>query len=470
MPAKIYGSPNWQPNPPQQGPDTRYNPSSLSSLQKYRPLRLSANNARNFNGNNNTYDADRKTANTQIVTNRENSMGGLRQNVELTVLNPQSLNGVTQIPMVVLSRGRAQWIQQTIAAYNPGQSELWDTPIYTPVRLAATRPVFVLVHQLELVNYRNVLGQIPTPQGHQPIVVVGWHVNPLVQDVGGFGASRFAAIALCKHLWNNRLANSNWSGAWLVDDNVVGLGVAAGPNQSPTEGALQAVEAQLGNNVCVGLHAFAAERTLQQRTNHAQKRVALNNTNAEVILQQAVLWNVNDLVQRNLNFCPYFIASAEDVSFSRYLTNSNIPVRFYGNRIIKMGRAGGPDNAQGTQNLNKKVTNLEDATAGAEDNTELWMNNQQQPQNPQDTLARLSDGSPQGQVFGPAFPYAVKGLRAQCQAVEQFLARHLQLQTFGNQQETAAQWANRLSTIFDGNWPGAHAMFTDKANANVQAG
>ncbi len=261
-------------------------------------------------------------------------------------------------PLVVVSSNRATWMQAGIAAgaaeaaaqglplfanvsdlralLNRSNSAM-SPPLYAPSRIGLNRNVYVVVHITEYTKYRNALagtGLIP----------VGWSFAKGVSSTRklqmlGFGATRFAAMQFCKSLRQAVAAAgaaAPWDSAWMIDDNTVALSGFPG---------FAAVEAALGANACAGLRGGTLAETLATDRAWAAAQIAagrggqaanLPASNPPGVIQQCVLWNVAYFENQFLNFGPLFLASAEDLSMSKYFDATPIPYLFYtGIGIIK---------------------------------------------------------------------------------------------------------------------------------------
>lgn len=192
---------------------------------------------------------------------------------------------------------------------------------YSPSRVNDTnRRVYIMVHVLEYRKYWLALHTVPN------LYVIGWSFH---NDAGwrlagdypyvGFGASRYAAIEFAK--WLRRNSNNRWNHAWLVDDNVYYL--------NAFKGLLAAEGATLARHF-IGM-GFGSETATDTTDNILIKQrlgryygnpggdYAASVFRQDRVLQQAVLWDIDWLDRQNLNFSPYFIASAEDTSITNYL-------------------------------------------------------------------------------------------------------------------------------------------------------
>jgi hypothetical protein len=295
-------------------------------------------------------------------------------------------------PLIVISTNRSAWIdagflaaQSALAAIPANaftgvedlralvayQGQQQSPAIYCPSRVG-NRSVYLVVNAQEYQTYRNAFITNPA------IEVVAWRFNPVHVAGGlhlvGFGASRFAAIEFAKDLRRRALAAlgaAPWDSAWVVDDNVVGLtNFGAG---------LALVEAAIGVNVAAGFSGAAtAEPFLSTRgwaRNAPAPPVALPASNPPGILQQMVLWNVQQLDTLGLNVSPAYIDSGEDVSLSRYFDRSAAPAAltylFYSGIGIRK-EVTTADNSPGANALAAKraaltqwVTNAESMVAAA---------------------------------------------------------------------------------------------------------
>jgi hypothetical protein len=253
-------------------------------------------------------------------------------------------HAATLPPLVVISSNRSQWIRDTwdtadqiqvanyadvndIAALVAG-----STPWYSPKRINdAHRHVYIMVHQLEYAKYQAALADTN-------MTVIGWEFDrnayiapggmlPQNRTYVGFGASRYAAIEFCKHVFNHRFnaldpltANIPLAAprqkAWLVDDNVCYVNAFPG---------LANAEAELGANVWAlgftGATRNSSQAEVMALANNAAAPLGAALTDNNYLIQQCSVWNIEQLNANFLNFSPYFITSAEDSSLSTYLIN-----------------------------------------------------------------------------------------------------------------------------------------------------
>lgn len=278
-------------------------------------------------------------------------------------------------PLVVISSNRSKWIARGLAALasivgkplvpplanecdlralNALDKQSISPPIYAPQRVNANRGVYVVVHMAEYRTYQQNLA-------NTGITPVGWQFKrtggPRRLDLVGFGASRFAAMELCKRLYTLAPppggvgAVAPWSRAWLIDDNVIAITAfpgfanieaAAGVNDAASgfSGGTKA-EAQSDNLAWAG-------REIQGNRNGPQP---LKPSTPPGIIQQCALWNVQYLTQNHLNFSPMYVASAEDLSLTNLFDVRNVPYKFYtGNTVRK--EAPGYDESTGARNVN----------------------------------------------------------------------------------------------------------------------
>jgi len=253
----------------------------------------------------------------------------------------------TKPPLVVVSSNRSRWIKAGIEAGDAKLKELNNLshfkgvtdlralqmkgihpPIYSPKRIERPgilldRNVYVVVASSEFLAYHANL----TPKG---ITVIGWNFRGGFLKSGflnGFGASRFAAIQFCKTL--RAKAGNSCDYIWLFDDNVVAI--------DPFIGLAEA-EGLIKNKpqACFGFHGANVAKSNFQNFQWARgNKDPSNNKPVAKILQQAVLWNITYLTDAGLNFPPIFIASAEDVSLSRYFDRMKIPYSFFKENNIR---------------------------------------------------------------------------------------------------------------------------------------
>lgn len=247
-------------------------------------------------------------------------------------------------PIVVISSNRAEWINEknnTAIELQPGNFVNVNdtaalvagaTPWYAPKRINdANRHVYIVVHREEYEYYQAILGTTG-------MTIIGWEFESSMRIITsngsivndsyvGFGASRFAAIEFCKYLFNHQIAGgvanppvpAARQKAWLVDDNVVY--VRGFPGFAVAEAAM--------NNEIWGLGFSGATRNSTEMEIMGLA-AALNNASMAPddlqqlgLLQQCVLWNINQLNAQHLNYSPYFASSNEDTSLSNYLQRQN---------------------------------------------------------------------------------------------------------------------------------------------------
>ncbi|QXH58924.1 hypothetical protein [Pseudomonas maumuensis] len=232
---------------------------------------------------------------------------------------------------------------------------------YFPPRVNdVNRRVYVIVHELEYGKYRDALNSVTN------LHVIGWSFRNDAgwQDGGdypyvGFGASRYAAIEFAKRL--RRDCANRWNRAWLVDDNVYHLNSFKG---------LQAAEAASAALGLVGL-GFGSETATDTSDGIAAKfkgkkllgqqpgTYAAAAFRKDRVLQQAVLWDIDWLDRNNLNFSPYFIASAEDTSITNYLLANKFAFGIATETTILKQTTTGYDNDEGAELLGRIRYNYE---------------------------------------------------------------------------------------------------------------
>ncbi|MCR9072742.1 MAG: hypothetical protein NXI18_13570 [Alphaproteobacteria bacterium] len=219
-------------------------------------------------------------------------------------------------PLIVVSSGRANWIQETLNAGNRvnagGSITGYDyngvfnegpVPWYFPGR--SKRQTIIVTHSSECKYYANILKEFDN------VFVVGYKFGSRVDmndQLVGFGASRFAAMQLA--------INLRFPLVWAVDDNVVNI------NGFPQ--AVSTVEGQMvaGTDFAFSFSAATSiKSTKPEITTISMNENSYNLANSNPgILQQCVLWQPELLKNNNLNFSPIFVSSNEDVSLSSYLT------------------------------------------------------------------------------------------------------------------------------------------------------
>jgi hypothetical protein len=224
-------------------------------------------------------------------------------------------------PLVVISSGRSQWMADKLngeptkpigqLGYNDPETFtkgflLW----YSPKR--SGRRLFVVVHHTEYAAYQAKL------KNFKRVTVFGWkfHTNHAAAELVGFGASRFAALALAKILGFQKI--------WTVDDNVVQIntfpagGLAAIENRMPTPTPVPADDQAVW---AIGFRgASKNQANLASVIDEADFEAPANPDYAagEKPLQQVVLWNISKMGSSNKNIIPWFIGSNEDVSITQY--------------------------------------------------------------------------------------------------------------------------------------------------------
>lgn len=288
-------------------------------------------------------------------------------------------------PLLVISSNRSAWIASGFArgqamldqlgvdhftnisdlrAFNRPYSESTERPVpawYFPPRVNdANRRVYVIVHELEYGKYRDALNDVDN------LHVIGWSFrnDDGWQEGGdypyvGFGASRYAAIEFAKRL--RRDSGNRWNCAWLVDDNVYHLNSFKG---------LQAAEAAIAARSYVGL-GFGSETATDTSDGIATKlkgnkllgqqpgTYPAGAFRKDRVLQQAVLWDIDWLDRNNLNFSPYFIASAEDTSITNYLLANKFAFGIATEATILKQTTTGYDNDEGAELLGRIRYNYE---------------------------------------------------------------------------------------------------------------
>jgi hypothetical protein len=225
-------------------------------------------------------------------------------------------------PIVVASSNRAEWmatILQNAAGHGPFvngylAADTFDNdvvPWYAPGR-SGGRLVYVVVHWSEYDYYVAQLAAFAPG-----VTVVGYRftfARPAL-DIVGFGVSRYCALQLVLNLGYHR--------AWTVDDNVVNV------NGFPATLAL--VEANMTNVPpiwAISFNAATANITRADLYTGSVTFAAVPYVFANMlpgILQQVVLWNLDLFNPVNLNFCPVFLTSNEDISISNYLQQNAQP-------------------------------------------------------------------------------------------------------------------------------------------------
>ena len=224
-----------------------------------------------------------------------------------------------QAPLDVASTKRANWMSKFLqTAVTHGafpQGYLTSTtfssgtvPWYAPGR-SRNRQVYVVVHWSEYAYYADKLKAF-----FPGVAVVGYKFTAALPalDIVGFGVSRFCALQLA--------LTQGYHRAWTVDDNVANV------NGFPDR--LVRIEANMTNDPpiwAIGFGAATKNNNLEQLNATATfKEVKYDfSKTAPGILQQVVLWNLDLFRGANLNFCPLFVTSNEDISISNMLQQSD---------------------------------------------------------------------------------------------------------------------------------------------------
>jgi hypothetical protein len=229
----------------------------------------------------------------------------------------------SQAPLVVASTNRANWMATilqnavTHGAFSkgyltPNTFEFGTVPWYAPGR-SKNRQVYVVVHWSEYAYYADTLKAF-----FPGVAVVGYKFTAPepVLDIVGFGVSRYCALQLAIKLGYHR--------AWTVDDNVINV------NGFPD--LLVRAEGNMTNDPPMWAISFnAATKNVTERERDAsvtfmEVKYKFSDM-APGVLQQVVLWNLDLFRPANLNFCPLFLTSNEDISISNFLQQTDRPER-----------------------------------------------------------------------------------------------------------------------------------------------
>jgi hypothetical protein len=323
---------------------------ALTGTNKYSPLM------------NISFDSGQETEYSRILLNRWtlfNTSGMLPQPLNLAMLNwATTIGGEAgkQPPLVVISTNRSQWIRAGILAADAqpkdkkpyrncsdlraltaNNSQTVSPTIYCPSRnggLGRDRSIYVVVHTYEYETYQKNLAD-------KGINVVGWSFRVPRSDaprICGFGASRYAAIEFCKEL--RRAATpaagrAPWDFAWLFDDNLIAL--SGFPGYLAVEKALREA-CETKDHVCAGfrgdtkIQTFESIRTWARGivdTPAGRQATEVPPSKTPGLLQQAVLWNIDYLTKKKLNFAPAYVSSAEDMSISKYFDKEKTSYLYY---------------------------------------------------------------------------------------------------------------------------------------------
>lgn len=235
-----------------------------------------------------------------------------------------------QPPMVVVSSNRACWMRDILKHAEEKEDDCPYTgycdaktfdqgvvPWYTPRR--SKRRLYVVVHWSEYSYYQEKVG------GFGGVTVIGYQFagNSPELDIAGFGASRAAAI--------EAMINLGYNKAWFVDDNVINI------NGFPNE--LASVEANMTKDIW-GIGFNATTKNIDSISDiyntdivNFTEQVYDFNATEPGLLQQVVLWNLDKLRDKDINFSPLFVSSNEDVGLCNYLQFKKYDIR----RIKSLG-------------------------------------------------------------------------------------------------------------------------------------
>lgn len=308
----------------------------------------------------------------RLAARRELALLGEAPQLTLCATNWRMAWQVAAPPLVIVSTGRSAWLKAQAQAKDQNLR-----PIYFS-KAARGRQVLIVVNELEFDDYRSLLDLEPQP------VIVGWGFRSSMEHAAllGFGASRFAAIQLCKRLGAKK--------AWLLDDNV--LRIDRFPGFADCDAAMESKEL-----VALGFQGATEAETDLKPQQWPPASAQIQEVNRK-LLQQAVLWNIQMLGDRN--FCPLFVASGEDVSFCNYLTKIKLPYHCYSGMSIRKMLASDVPN----ENLSEHRRKLEAACSGSERNR---------------TIQLKSARRPEERMLDTFVPRGVDQNRWLCQAMEQ---------------------------------------------------
>lgn len=316
---------------------------------------------------------------------------------------------VNEPPLVVISSNRAEWLERLFSAQQSKPSRkgyldpnTWDKGLvlwYTPMR--SRRPLFIVVHASEYDYYQKKLGRFNKVQ------VVGFQfvADYPALDIPGFGASRFAALQLVNTLGYHK--------AWTIDDNVVQI------NGFPQ--TLDTIEANLANNIwAIGFGAavqnLANLDEVRQQAHFQAQNYNFGNCQPG-FLQQAVLWNIDQIRANNKSISPYFVTSNEDKSFIEYMKQQNLTERQITQlTILKIQPDSDTENTGASKELSKRRNRLLQLFYYKERNLKI--------QKGQQEVVNLSDF-----VVDTILPNAQENVKkefkllTQARAVEQLLAQ-----------------------------------------------
>lgn len=317
--------------------NSEYNPQG-AIYEKYRPF---CNNTISFDANGSNDIAD-------IANNRILQLVKAWRQIYYLRFYGKDISGIGNLestagrkpPLAIVSSGRSAWIK---TMYNTGQILLPTgqqhfngidddapfrngdkIPIYLPYRLSKEdydqRGIYIFVQAIEYDNYaRDLAGT--------NITVIGYRVGMNEKSMFGFGASRYATIKFFSHIGVPK--------AWLIDDNILYIDKVSGFNVWEQKMNANKKLWALGGR---GLASYLTDDNIKTIKKQPPLPAKEKPTNTQ-FLQQAVLWDINQLTANNdqntsFNFSPYFIASGEDVSIT-YFLGKNRCKAFYDCNIYK---------------------------------------------------------------------------------------------------------------------------------------
>lgn len=324
-----------------------------------------------FNKWNSTYDTDTQTQKytpiryTEIAGDEKQCDAAVSargtylramDHVEFISDTPNEILQPDAAPMVVITGGRANFLARNLRRTLPALENAndlnsleywkdWVQPYPTPHGRGTVlwyddrrtqRPLYLVVDAREYAYYYMALATLLADR-NRSVRLYGCRIvaDDGSADAVGFGAQRVCAVELMK------LQHRHF--AWILDDNVATVkGVTS----------LASVEKPMesGNFMALGFNPdnkrIAEKWTsnddiasqIQAHTNVVTPTSIVDaGPGDDEIMQQVVLWNIQLLDQKHLTFSPYFIESAEDLSFTRYLKSINASLKLVkGATVVKI--------------------------------------------------------------------------------------------------------------------------------------
>lgn len=268
---------------------------------------------------------------------------GAMSRIEFFSDRPNEVLAPEQIPMVVITGGRAKFLARNLRRpLPPNPSDLnaveyWNdwlpgssSDVGKGVVLwyddrRTQRPLYLIVDYREYAYYYLMLHSKLLNDDNRKVRLVGCRIvaEDGSSDAVGFGAQRVCAVE-----WMKR---QNREFAWILDDNIATLKgltrldeveermrkeryLAVSFNPDNTRQADHwTTREEIAKQIEQGTHVFDRKEEVIRDAGPGDNE----------LMQQAVLWNIRAIRDRGLTFSPYFVESAEDLTFTRYLKTKN---------------------------------------------------------------------------------------------------------------------------------------------------